>query len=488
MDDPTDSTEAKKEPLDEGELLTELPTEASLRPASPQERFAAFLIDGLFFFYLLGAWGVLLKHLTRGDMTTPFAYKESGSLLFVSTAAALYFLYYVTFEGVLTATPGKLLGGLAIQKRSGGTPSLFAIFVRNILRIVDYPFFFFAGVGLIEMTQKHQRLGDLLSGTIVVREISFEERRINPDVTHLASITRRTIAFLLDLALLVPFFYGILLMVPVSRPLIAMVALNLVPTVTLFYITLSEAVFQTTFGKALLGMKVTQEDGRPARFSTLALRNIFRIFDTNPIGYLCGFLSGRKQRPGDIAAGTVVFKDTRGLRGWIAIPYMLILAAAAAYLGLANPDSFLKKNVAVQIGPYEVHPAPPVIRRIIIRGLQIEKIEFGLTENRISKERNFSAGEVIYLVFRISGYAIKAEKAWVQVDLKVRDSHRNIILDRTNIINSSVTVGTKKSAKLAARFALHPQASPGRYEAILTLRDMFANQKTEEKATFNVRP
>ena len=94
---------------------TELPTEASFRPATPQERFAAFLTDTLFFFYLLGAWGMLLKHLIGGDLSKPFSFRGSGMLLYASTATTLYFLYYMIFEGVLTATPGKLLGRPVIQ-------------------------------------------------------------------------------------------------------------------------------------------------------------------------------------------------------------------------------------------------------------------------------------------------------------------------------------------------------------------------------------
>ena len=53
---------------------------------------------------------------------------------------------------------------------------------------------------------------------------------------------------------------------------------------TLIALTLSETLFQTTPGKALLGLKVAQEDGRPARFATLWLRNVFKLFDANPIG------------------------------------------------------------------------------------------------------------------------------------------------------------------------------------------------------------
>lgn len=487
MNEDSSVTVPETPPKAEGsELLTELPHEASYRPASPQERFAAFFADGLFFFYLLAGLGMVLKNLTHGDVAAPFSIKEDGLLLFVSSGAALYFLYYLLFEGVLTATPGKILGGLSIQKRKGGTPSLFAILIRNGFRLIDYPLFFLTGVGMIELTKKHQRLGDVIAGTVVMREISFEARRINPDTAQYAGATRRTLAFALDAVLIATFFYGILMLIPVSRTLVAWIGLNLVPTATLFYVTLSETLFQTTFGKVLFGMKVTQEDGRPARFSTLLIRNVFRLFDMNPGGYLCSFLSSRKQRPGDIAAGTIVLKDLKGFRGWLAIPYMLALAATAVYFGYQNPDSFVRRNLNVQIGPYRVDPMPAVVKRFTIRGLQIEDLEFGYGEEEVSHDKTFSAGQVIYLLFKISGYAVQSDRAWVQADIKVRDAHRNIILDRTNIINSSLPVEGRKTAKLVTRFAMHPQAPAGTYEVELTLRDMFVNHSTEETASFKV--
>lgn len=469
-------------------IVTEMPSATSAyRPASPQERFAAFFTDALFFFFLLAGWGMLLKALTGGDITRPFSYEDQGWVLFGTTGAALYFLYYFLFEAVMSATPGKFLGGITVHRRMGGTPSLLAIFIRNVLRFVDFPLFFVTGIGFMEATRKHQRLGDLLAGTVVMREMSFESRRVNPDLAAHAGATRRTLAFLLDLPFLIAFSYGALLLIPVSKPLAAMVALNLLPIVLLLFPSLSESLFQTTFGKALLRMKVTQEDGRPPRFSGVLVRNLFRLFDTNPVGYLCAFLSTRKQRPGDIAAGTVVLKSPPGLRGWLAVPFMLVLAGLVGTLGLRNSDSFVKKHFHVRVGPVAFQPVPPFARRFFLEGVQIENLELAYNENEISRDRNFSAGQVIYLVFRTSGYYVDAGKAWFQADIRVQDQHRNVLLDVPNVINSSVVVGNQKTAKLVTRFALHPQATEGPYTVTLTLRDMFGNRKAEETLSFKVR-
>jgi len=468
-------------------VITEMPSATSAyRPASPQERFGAFFTDGLFFFFILAGWGMLLKSITHGDVSQPFSYQGNGWGLFGATGAALYFLYYFLFEAVVSATPGKFLGGITIHRRSGGTPSLIAIFIRNISRIIDTPLFFITGIGMMEMTKRHQRLGDILAGTVVMRELSFESRRVSPDLSAHVGATRRTLAFLLDLPLLLAFSYGILLLIPVSRPSVAMVLLNLSPIIILFFPSLSESLFQTTFGKAILGMKVTQEDGRPPRFSSVLVRNLFRLFDTNIVGYLCTFLSTRKQRPGDIAAGTVVLRNSPGFRGWLAVPFMFLLAGFTGYWGLHNPDSFVKKHLAIRVGSYSFSPVPTFAKRFLVEGIQIENLQLAYSEDEISRDRNFSAGQVIYVVFRTSGYYIDAGKAWFQADLAVRDQHHNVILDRTNIINSNVVVGNQKTAKLVTRFALHPQATEGDYTATLTLRDLFGNRQTQDSLAFKV--
>lgn len=488
LENPLESHPESTESQRVSELLTELPQEISRRPAWLLERFAAFFTDSLIFFYLLGGWALVLKYLLRGDLADPFSFHGTGKILFASTGAALHFLYYLFFEGVLTATPGKMLAGLSIQKKGGGSPSLIAIFLRNLLRVIDYPLFFITGIGLIEATHRGQRLGDLLAGTVVVREIPFEGRRIDPEKTELAGATRRSLAFVADLPLLLPFFYGLLLILPAERPLVSMVTLNLVPAATLLYLTLSEFLFQTTFGKALFGMKVVQEDGRPARFAMLLVRNSFRLFDTNPIGYLCTALSSRKQRPGDIAAGTIVVRDRRGIRGWLSIPFMAVLAITIAYLGYIHPGSFLKKNVQIRVAGYRFDPVPISIRRLTLRHLYIEDLEFGFNEEEVNRKGLYDPGNIIYLLATVSGYAVKNDRAWIQGDVKVQDANRNIVLDRINIINASLPVAHRKSVKLATRFALHPEATPGRYEVTFTLRDLFGQRKLEERKSFTVRP
>jgi uncharacterized membrane protein SpoIIM required for sporulation/uncharacterized RDD family membrane protein YckC len=80
--------------------------------------------------------------------------------------------YYVTFEAVWDGqTPGKRLLGLRVVRTGGGGVDIGASAARNLIRIVDFlPFGYFVGMVSLVANQRNQRLGDLVAGTIVVRE------------------------------------------------------------------------------------------------------------------------------------------------------------------------------------------------------------------------------------------------------------------------------------------------------------------------------
>jgi uncharacterized RDD family membrane protein YckC len=65
-----------------------------------------------------------------------------------------------------------------------------------------------------------------------------------------------------------------------------------------------------TPGKKALGLRVVDESGGRAAFTKLAIRNLLRVVDFLPLLYGVGVLvmlaSGRGQRVGDLAAGTLV--------------------------------------------------------------------------------------------------------------------------------------------------------------------------------------
>lgn len=71
-----------------------------------------------------------------------------------------------------------------------------------------------------------------------------------------------------------------------------------------------------TIGKRVVGLKVVQENGQSVTFLSAIIRNLFRLVDSLPAGYLLGalvcFFHPQHKRIGDLVAGTVViFESTQ---------------------------------------------------------------------------------------------------------------------------------------------------------------------------------
>src|SRR5438105_4005109 len=78
-----------------------------------------------------------------------------------------------------------------------------------------------------------------------------------------------------------------------------------------------------TIGKRLFGLRVISEDGEPARFVAVVVRNLVRVIDFLPVLYGVGLvalvISSRSQRLGDYAGGTFVVRPPRPRRNWSAL-------------------------------------------------------------------------------------------------------------------------------------------------------------------------
>ncbi|MBI4374021.1 MAG: RDD family protein [Deltaproteobacteria bacterium] len=458
------------------------PSHRLYRIATLQERFASFCVDLIINLYLIGGWGLFLSHLIRKPA---FHFEGNYRTFFITSSLAIYFLYHLFFEGAFTATPGKFLGGLIVHKKGGGLPSLLGVFLRNFFRIIDYPLFFLTGVGMMEFTRRCRRLGDIVGRTVVLRKFPSREG-FRTDEMVSGSATVRTIAFLIDTIFIALLYYGYLLVIPVKDPMVSALLLNLTPLVLLLYLTLAEAIFSATIGKVIFGFRVIHEDGSRPSFAMIIVRNLFRITDLNPIGYLSALLSSRKQRPGDIAAGTRVIRAKRRPGSWLVIPYMLLLPATVGFLGFLQPHNLLREERRIEFGKYYMEPVPLEIRRYFFDSIHIEQLRLGNDESRPSRTNRFDRGKIIFIQMQVSGFFVQEEKIWVQTDLKVRDPRRHIVLDRANLINTSVKLYGKKSVPLVARFALNPEAMPGSYEVEITVRDRFAKTKASRSARFEV--
>ena len=80
--------------------------------------------------------------------------------------------YFTLFEAFGNGrTPGKRVAKIRVIHRSGRAISFVESLARNLVRAVDYlPSFYAAGLVAMFLSRQHQRLGDMVAGTLVVRD------------------------------------------------------------------------------------------------------------------------------------------------------------------------------------------------------------------------------------------------------------------------------------------------------------------------------
>jgi uncharacterized RDD family membrane protein YckC len=99
---------------------------------------------------------------------------ESGAGL-ASLGILLGFLgmlsYFFLLEGFWDGyTVGKKVFGIKVVKETGEACTIGASIVRNLLRIIDGFFYYVVGFIFMAMSDKRQRLGDRIAGTVVVTD------------------------------------------------------------------------------------------------------------------------------------------------------------------------------------------------------------------------------------------------------------------------------------------------------------------------------
>jgi uncharacterized RDD family membrane protein YckC len=81
---------------------------------------------------------------------------------------------------------------------------------------------------------------------------------------------------------------------------------------SLIYFFVCEATMSQTLGKRAMGLRVMTRDGRAPSINAVSIRTVLRLIDDGPIGAAIMVLSGeRRQRLGDLAAGTAVGRSER---------------------------------------------------------------------------------------------------------------------------------------------------------------------------------
>ena len=86
---------------------------------------------------------------------------------------AIYLAYFVVLEGLWSRTLGKYFQGLVVRKLDGSCCDWKAALIRGGLRIVEVNPLLLGGIpaGLVVIaSERRQRIGDLLAGTLVVSD------------------------------------------------------------------------------------------------------------------------------------------------------------------------------------------------------------------------------------------------------------------------------------------------------------------------------
>lgn len=125
------------------------------------------MIDHLIAFFMMVAMGgssadFLARHQIPG--TEPLI----GFSFFL-----LYFFYYLIFEWLLGATPGKLITGLTVRSLDGSRCTLRQALLRTSTRILETNPILLGKLPaaiIAFKSKRHQRWGDQWAGTVVVEK------------------------------------------------------------------------------------------------------------------------------------------------------------------------------------------------------------------------------------------------------------------------------------------------------------------------------
>src|SRR4030095_9620160 len=254
-----------------------LPQRYPLKAALPRDRFSAFLVDSV----LLALVNLILGQFIRNLGEGLYAELSSGSQWAIRSLALFIaaMIYYVFFEAIAGATPGKFLCRLRVVDLEGNVPTIANVFLRNLCRLFDYPLFFSVALLSMESSPFYQRLGDRAAHTVVIKKTRRRLIPIDLRSAPLCSTFVRGLGFGIDLIL-----YGIFLwlflsaMNPAKEGAFAFMG-KLFLLLGGSYFMIFEFLTSTTPGKLLLGRRAVLENGEPLDATAALVRNIVRPLD-----------------------------------------------------------------------------------------------------------------------------------------------------------------------------------------------------------------
>ncbi len=505
------STEGAFASVPTGNIIPGLP----FQPAPLRDRFAAFLIDSWIGCLLYWTTGALLLSALKVPNLANLHQIQNRFFLHVALSGVAFFFYYLLMESVFGATLGKFFTRLRVVDMKGRRPSLGPIFLRNILRTIDYLPAFLVAVITMESSTYHQRLGDRAASTLVIKK----SRRFLPQVqlqhTPVASTLSKIFAELIDLALALTGVYGLILIMSPRYPLFSMVLYWSLPIAFIAYYTLLEFFFGTTPGKALFGREVVQLHGEPLDGTSALLRNCFRPLDYF-LGYPLMVLSKKKQRLKDMAADTLVVCHTTGKRALWSILTGVFCVFIIAYIGFKHPENYLKRDYGV--GPLQgikilipnllgklpwtkqgttpslkVKSATSTARKDFPQTpsplLKLQEFYFstGPAPSQIRNEEPFRRGDPIYIFFKVTGFQTEAnQEASFSEDLEVFDPQGQLVFEQAQASSSTKQI-SHQEVLFANHVKLPKTAAPGKYQVKVIVYDHIAQTQYSFEKEFEMQ-
>ena len=135
---------------------------------------------------------------------------------------------------------------------------------------------------------------------------------------YFASLDVRLLAIIIDYFLVLAFYCVVAIIAVLfidekeSRIEVALAGLAIIPVSKMIYsIIMESSPKQATYGKILMGLKVSDEAGLPIDPGRSVIRNLSKLICviTLGLGYASGFFDKRQQCLHDKIAGTLVIKD-----------------------------------------------------------------------------------------------------------------------------------------------------------------------------------
>lgn len=132
-------------------------------------RFAAHLVDGFICLLAYIVIGSMVASQTGGMTDDGFSMEGAPALAAILLTFVVTLGYFAVFESTSSGkTLGKLMVGIRVADVSGGKATFRQALIRNVLRLVDGLVFYIVGIILILRSDRKQRLGDRVAGTVVL--------------------------------------------------------------------------------------------------------------------------------------------------------------------------------------------------------------------------------------------------------------------------------------------------------------------------------